>query len=136
MTEFSYWETLSTPISTTINDLEALNTSKLCTLRATGCVKMTSMDHLRSYCKCFLSMIIIPYYVPNLWERRARTLRSSNPSQNEVNFPSGFRNMKHTLQGQSQFRHRVATISRTIFTAQLVRKLLSNPLIMQRFLIR
>ena len=67
---------------------------------ATDYVKMTSIDHLPEKTKVLpvhdhLSFLCSQYL--------ARTLQSSNSSQNVITSPSGFRNMKHTL--QSRFLH-------------------------------
>ena len=71
---------------------------------ATGCVKMTSIDHLHEETKMLpvqdhLSLISSQYFV--------RALQPNNPSSHSVvTSPWGNRNMKPTL--QSQFLHCVS----------------------------
>ena len=84
-----------------IQKLQAIQNSAL--RIATGCVAMTSIDHMQEETKMLpvqdhLSLISSQYL--------ARTLQPNNPSHSVVTSPSGIRNMKQTL--QSRFLHCVA----------------------------
>ena len=72
-----------------IQKLQSIQNSSLCV--ATGCVKMTSIDHLHKITKIFpvddhLSLLRS--------QCLARALKPSNSSHRVVNSPSGVKNMK------------------------------------------
>jgi len=78
--------------NTSPSHIQKLQTIQNSALRiATGCVKMTSVDHLHEetemlHVKDHLSLISFQYL--------ARALQPKNPSHSVVTSPSGSRNMK------------------------------------------
>ena len=72
---------------------------------ATGCVKMTSIDHLHQKIK----MLPVQYHLSLIRSQYlTRALQPNNSSQSLVTSPSGSRNIKQTL--QSKFLHCVAPV--------------------------
>ena len=95
---------------------------------ATGCVKMTSIDHLHSETEMLpdqdhLSLISFQYL--------ARALQPYNPSHSIVASSSGIRDEKISL--QSQFLNRVSPYLWTVFYPTLIMGLPSNPFILKLF---
>ena len=90
-----------TALSTSPSLIQKLQTIQNSALYiATGCVKMTSIDHLLEETE------ILPaqnHFSLISYQYLARVLQPNNPSHSVVTFPSGSRNMKQTL--QSRFPH-------------------------------